>query len=167
MPPQPRGEAQSFAASGSAACWARRARMPPKSMDSSGSCHYLAAVWNAFWNEVLLSRGQANTLPMNDQCVTTFYDDHVLIIFMYMFGRSGCFSAGPERHLAPVGTVVHVAFHSRRCLGGSRYPICGIFHERGEITHACVSYGAQRRIKPRRHQGNRKRCDVPGVGLNK
>jgi len=57
-----------------------------KSMDGSSPRNHLAAVWDAFRDEVLLPRFQANALPLDEQGVTTLHNDHILIVVMNMFG---------------------------------------------------------------------------------
>jgi len=57
-----------------------------KSVDGSSPCNHLAAGWDAFRDQVLLPRFQANALTLDEQGVTTLHDDHVLIVVMNMFG---------------------------------------------------------------------------------
>ena len=52
-----------FQRSVGATCRARLARAPPKAWMVLVPCKHLAAVWDAFRNEVLLPRFQANALP--------------------------------------------------------------------------------------------------------
>jgi len=56
-----------------------------KSVDGSSPCNHLAAVWDAFRDQVLLPRFQANALPLDEQGVTTLHNDHILIVVMNMF----------------------------------------------------------------------------------
>jgi len=57
-----------------------------ESVDGSSACNHLAAVWDAFRDEVLLPRFQGNALPLDEQGVTTLHNGHILIVVMNMFG---------------------------------------------------------------------------------
>ena len=57
-----------------------------KSVDRSSPCNYLAAVRDAFRDQVLLPRFQANALTLDEQGVTTLRNDHILIVVMNVFG---------------------------------------------------------------------------------
>jgi len=57
-----------------------------KSVDRSSPCDHLAAVWDAFRDQVLLPRFQADALPLDEQGVTTLRNDHILIVVMNVFG---------------------------------------------------------------------------------
>jgi hypothetical protein len=58
-----------------------------------------------------------DSLTINDRRVAASHNDHVFVVVAYMRCGNHRLAASPKRHLADVGPVKDVTFHSRRLPG--------------------------------------------------
>jgi hypothetical protein len=110
--------------------------MSAECVNRSCSCDNMAAVRNATSNEVFLTSIQGDAVPIDNQGIATLYHYHVLIEFMNVFRRDRGLRTSPERHLALVGSVKHVAFDAGSRLTGADDFVRRIPHELRKFFHA-------------------------------
>src|SRR5437660_1063328 len=90
--------------------------MPAKTVYRSRSGDNFSSVRSATLNEVFLTSGYRNSLPINNQRIAPLYNYHVFIEFMNVRRRRSGLTACPKRHLTAIYTVKKVAINSRGCL---------------------------------------------------
>jgi hypothetical protein len=114
--------------------------MTSEGMNCPRSCYYLAAVRHTARNQKLLTSLDGDAFSINQQCVATLHNQHVLIKFMEMLCGSCGLSASPKRHLAPIGSVEDVSFDTGGRLIRPNDPVRGVPHELRKAVHAGACY---------------------------
>ncbi len=104
-------------------------------MDGSSTGHNFTTVRYAARDEVFFPGFDWNPFAVDDQGVATLHNYHIFVVIVDMFCRARGFSAGPERHLASIYRIEHVALNPWSGLIGSGNPVSGIFHEFREVVH--------------------------------
>src|SRR5215470_6466494 len=119
--------------------------MTSEGMNCPRSCYYLAAVRHTARNQSFLTSLDGDALSINQQCVASLHNQHVLIKFMDMLCGSCGLSASPKCHLAFVGSIEDISFDTGGCLIRPDDPVRGVPHELREGVHGGACYSKEQR----------------------
>src|SRR5262249_55221496 len=114
--------------------------MTSEGMNCPRSCYHLAAVRHTARNQVLLTSLDGDALSINQQCVATLHNQHVLIKLMDMLCVGCGLRASPKRHLTFIDSVDDISFDTGSRLIRPNDPVRGVAHELREAVHAGASY---------------------------
>ena len=114
--------------------------VPAERVDCSGSGENFATLYHPTRNQILLPFLHRNLFSANYEGIATLHNEHVFVVIVNVLHRRSCLSACPERRLASICPVEHIAFYSRSSLFGCHDSVRWMLHEFREVLHSRTSH---------------------------